>query len=115
MLPRNDWHIINQVVRSGTVFLCVTRKEVLNFVCAFTAFGVGRTSCFGKYLAYQEISLVVAQTIWLFDMRTEPESNLGEGSEKLGARRERPKEFQTWGRFVSMHDGPMLQFKRRKI
>ncbi|KAF2268727.1 cytochrome P450 [Lojkania enalia] len=82
---------------------------------AFTAFGVGRTSCFGKYLAYQESSLVVAQTIWLFDMRTEPESTLGEGSEKLGARRERPKEFQTWDRFVSMHDGPMLQFKRRKI
>jgi cytochrome P450 len=82
---------------------------------AFTPFGFGRTSCIGKYLAYQEISLVVARTIWLFDMRLEPGSTLGEGSEKLGAGRERRNEFQTWDRFVSTHDGPMLQFKRREL
>ncbi|KAF1995582.1 cytochrome P450 [Amniculicola lignicola CBS 123094] len=82
---------------------------------AFTAFGVGRTSCIGKYLAYQEILLVVARTLWLFDMRLEPGSTLGEGSAKLGPGRERREEFQTWDRFVSMHQGPMLQFRRREL
>ncbi|KAF2680559.1 benzoate 4-monooxygenase cytochrome-like protein P450 [Lentithecium fluviatile CBS 122367] len=82
---------------------------------AFTAFGAGRTSCIGKYLAYQEISLVVARTIWLFDMRLEPGSTLGEGRKELGVGRQRPKEFQTLDRFVSMHEGPMLQFKRREF
>lgn len=82
---------------------------------AFTAFGVGRTSCIGKYLAYQEISLVVARTLWGFDMRLEPGSTLGEGSKKLGTGRQRRKEFQTWDRFVSMHEGPVLQFKRREF
>ncbi|KAF2445212.1 cytochrome P450 [Karstenula rhodostoma CBS 690.94] len=48
---------------------------------AFTAFGVGRTSCFGKYLAYREVQLVVARTLWLFDMRLEPGATLGEGEE----------------------------------
>jgi len=82
---------------------------------AFTAFGVGRTSCIGKYLAYQEVALVVARTVWLFDMRLEPGSTLGEGRKGLSAGRQRPKEFQTWDRFVSMHEGPMLQFKRREF
>jgi cytochrome P450 len=80
---------------------------------AFTAFGVGRTSCIGKYLAYQEISLVVARTLWLYDMRKEPGTALGEGHKGLG--RERwTNEFQTLDRFVSVHEGPSLQFKRRK-
>lgn len=82
---------------------------------AFAAFGVGRTSCIGKYLVYQEISLVVARTIWLFDMRLEPGSTLGEGRKELGAGRQRPNEFQTLDRFVSVHEGPMVQFKRREF
>jgi cytochrome P450 len=80
---------------------------------AFTAFGVGRTSCIGRYLAYQEISLVVARTVWLFDMRLQPGSTLGEGRRTLGDGRHRKNEFQTWDRFVSTHEGPMIQFKRR--
>jgi cytochrome P450 len=43
---------------------------------AFTAFGVGITSCIGKYLAYREIALLAARTIWLFDMRLAPGSTL---------------------------------------
>ncbi|KAF2470541.1 benzoate 4-monooxygenase cytochrome-like protein P450 [Lindgomyces ingoldianus] len=82
---------------------------------AFTAFGTGRTSCIGKYLAYQEISLVVARTVWLFDMRLQPGSTLGQGSKSMGPGRERKKEFQTWDKFVSIHNGPMVQFKRREL
>lgn len=80
---------------------------------AFVAFGVGRTSCIGKYLAYQEISLVMARTLWLYDMRIEPGSTLGEGQTSGAAGRQRKNEFQTFDRFVSMHHGPSLQFKRR--
>jgi cytochrome P450 len=81
---------------------------------AFTAFGVGRTSCIGRYLAYQEISLVIARTVWLYDMRIEPGSTLGEGKKESGRSRQRKTEFQTLDRFVSMHEGPSLQFKRRE-
>ena len=80
---------------------------------AFTPFGFGRTSCIGKYLAYQEISLTLARMIWLYEMRIQPGSTLGEGNEKLGLGRQRKNEFQTLDRFVSMHDGPMVEFKRR--
>ena len=80
---------------------------------AFTPFGVGRTSCIGRYLAYQEMALTLAHVIWQFDMRIQPESTLGEGNKRLGLGRHRKDEFQTLDRFVSMHDGPMVEFKRR--
>ena len=80
---------------------------------AFTPFGVGRTSCVGKYLAYQEMSLILARLLWLYDMRLEPHSTTGEGSVWLGHGRQRQNEFQLKDRFVSTHEGPMVQFKRR--
>jgi cytochrome P450 len=80
---------------------------------AFSAFGVGRTSCIGRYLAYQEISLVIARTLWLYDMRIEPGSTLGEGKNTMGSGRHRKNEFQTLDRFVSTHQGPSLQLRIR--
>ncbi|KAJ5645945.1 hypothetical protein N7490_002317 [Penicillium lividum] len=41
---------------------------------AFTPFGAGRTGCVGKHLAYQEMGIILARLLWLYDMRLEPES-----------------------------------------
>ncbi len=80
---------------------------------AFCAFGVGRTSCVGKYLAYQEMAIALARMLWLFDMRLQPGSTLGEGHVGLGDGRVRKEEFQLYDKFVSTHEGPMVQFRRR--
>jgi len=80
---------------------------------AFIAFGVGRTSCVGKYLALQEMAIILARLIWLYDMRLQPGTTLGEGDVELGNGRTRKKEFQTHEKFVSSHDGPMVQFRKR--
>jgi cytochrome P450 len=80
---------------------------------AFASFGVGRTSCVGKYLAYQEMAVVLGRLLWSYDVRLEPGTYLGEGSDELGKGRQRKKEFQTYEKFVSSHDGPMVQFKTR--
>jgi cytochrome P450 len=80
---------------------------------AFTPFGVGRTSCVGKYLAYQEMAVILGRTIWRYDMRLKPGTTLGEGNPALGYGRERRNEFQTYEKFVSSHDGPVVQFKLR--
>ncbi|KAL9617096.1 MAG: hypothetical protein Q9160_008086 [Pyrenula sp. 1 TL-2023] len=71
---------------------------------AFTPFGVGRTSCIGQYLAYQEMSLVLARVLWLFDIRMDP---VLMPSSKLD------RQFPTLDRFVSTHNGPMVQFRPR--
>ncbi|KAF7915318.1 uncharacterized protein EAE98_011184 [Botrytis deweyae] len=82
---------------------------------AFTPFGTGRTSCIGKYLAYQEMGVVLARLIWEFDMRLSVQEGvgLGEGKKGMGWGRERKQEFQTWDRFVSWHEGPMVEFRLR--
>lgn len=47
-------------------------------------------------------------------MRLKEGSTLGEGSPALGKGRTRRTEFQLYDEFVSMTDGPLVEFKVRK-
>ena len=80
---------------------------------AFCAFGVGRTSCVGRSLAYQEMSIILARIVWLYEIRLQIGSTLGGGRPGLGRYRERKEEFQTWDGFFSTHQGPLVEFKLR--
>ncbi|KAJ4856997.1 cytochrome p450 domain-containing protein [Trichoderma breve] len=80
----------------------------------FTPFGGGRSSCIGKYLAYQEMSIALARLIWLLDIRLDPSSNMGEGIGDAQEGRGCKTEFQLYDRFVSSQKGPMLQFRYRE-
>jgi len=80
---------------------------------AFCAFGVGRTSCIGKTLAYTEMSIILARMMWLYDLRLRPGSTLGEGHPCLSKTRNRKDEFQTIDGFFSTHDGPLVEFRLR--
>ncbi|KAF4626141.1 hypothetical protein G7Y89_g12020 [Cudoniella acicularis] len=80
---------------------------------AYAPFSVGRASCVGKTLAYQEIIIVLARLLWSYEMRLEPGASVGEGSVGQGRGRELKREFQTYDNFVAAHDGPMVQFRPR--
>ncbi|KAJ6035840.1 hypothetical protein N7540_000119 [Penicillium herquei] len=83
-------------------------------VTAYAPFGAGRTSCVGKHLAYQEMGIILARLLWLFDLRmysVENETNKKEGDASWG--RERSEEFQTRDVFTSSHEGPVVQFRKR--
>jgi hypothetical protein len=88
----------------------VSAEEVKMANQAYAPFSVGRASCLGQALAYQEMMTVIARLIYLYDMRIQPGSSLGEGSYKLGEGRSRTGEFRTWDRFISHHEGPMVEF-----
>ena len=92
----------------------VSTSDVALAQSAFCAFGVGRTSCIGCTLAYLEMSILLARVVWLYDMRLERGSVLGEGSPNSGEDRHRVKEFQTYDCFTSVHQGPMVEFRRAK-
>lgn len=84
-------------------------------------FGAGRTSCVGKYLAYQEMGIILARLFWLFDLRVAPGTHIGEGGKWWPGRfwerswgRDREGEFQTRDAFTSSHDGPQVQFRLRR-
>lgn len=74
---------------------------------AFAPFGLGEASCLGKAMAYQEMSLVVAKTLWYFDMSRSPGDQLGEGIS-------RKQEYRLWDIAATGHDGPNLIFRPRK-
>ncbi|KAI1762950.1 cytochrome P450 [Hypoxylon sp. FL1150] len=83
---------------------------------AFAPFSVGSRSCAGKAMAYLEMSLVVAKTLWHFDFEKAP-GRLG----KIGSIRP-PGAYKWEGEdvyllrdiFVSAHDGPYLVFKPKE-
>lgn len=83
---------------------------------AFAAFALGDTGCVGKAVAYQEISLIVAKTMWYFDFQRAPgkagELGGGEAGRKDG--RYRVHEYQLEDNQTADKDGPNLIFKARE-
>ena len=59
--------------------------------------------------------ILLARVVRLYDMRLKEGSTLGEGSRALGKGRTRRTEFQLYDKFVSSTDGPLVEFKVRKM
>ncbi|KAI0103181.1 cytochrome P450 [Nemania sp. FL0031] len=85
---------------------------------AFIPFSFGETMCLGKTMAYMEMSLVLAKTLWCFDFKQAPgeAGKLGGGGPGGwdGGLRDRVDEFQLYDAFVGEHNGPNLTFIPRK-
>ncbi|CAI6018320.1 unnamed protein product [Clonostachys chloroleuca] len=83
---------------------------------AFAPFGVGGRSCAGKAVAYLEISLTMAKTLYYFDLEIAPgpQGQIGAGTVGRKDGRGRKDEFQLYDVFTSLHDGPVLKLKERQ-
>lgn len=83
---------------------------------AFTAFSIGSRACAGKAMAYLELSLVMARTIWQLDFETAPgeAGRVGGGTPGVKNGRDKTGEYQLYDIFASTHDGPNLVFKPRE-
>jgi len=77
----------------------------------FFPFSFGPRGCIGKNLASMEMRTVVARTVWLYDMRLEPGSTVGDV--EAGAEEVRRKEFKMQDRWQAEKDRPMVQFRLR--
>ncbi|PVH98080.1 cytochrome P450 [Periconia macrospinosa] len=75
---------------------------------AFAPFSLGDRSCAGKAMAYLEMSLTIAKTMWYFGFKKTP-GEAGNLGETLG----RPDEFQLYYSLVVENDGPNLVFTPR--
>lgn len=87
----------------------------LNMQEAFVPFIVGPRSCAGKAMAYYEVSVVVAKTLWYFDFESAPGDlgKLGEGTPGRTDGRHNPGEYQLWDCNSAKHVGPNLIFRPR--
>lgn len=82
---------------------------------AFVPFMIGDRACAGKAVAYLEISLTVAKTLWYFDFDKAPgeAGELGSGRRGAARGRDRSDEYQLYDRFMAEHEGPNLKFRPR--
>lgn len=85
---------------------------------AHAPFALGDRGCAGKAMAYLEISLMLAKTLWYFDFERAA-GKAGEvgcggcGKAKDEAGRQRKDELQLFDIVTAAHDGPLLTFKPR--
>jgi cytochrome P450 len=82
---------------------------------AFTPFSVGYRGCAGKSMAYLEMSLVIAKSLWYFDFQLAPGrlGKVGGGTPGRTDGRGRPGEYQLYDVIAGEHDGPYLVFSPR--
>ena len=83
---------------------------------AFTPFLMGARGCAGKTMAYMEVGLVIAKTLWYLDFEPAPGplGHIGSGNPTMGRGRHRPEEFQLYDVFTALHEGPYLTFRPRE-
>ena len=93
----------------------VTAKDIARIRNHVHPFSAGPAKCVGQNLAMLELLTTTARTLFRFDVRAAPGSTLGEGAPELAWGRRDRNQFQLDDAYISMRDGPMLQFKEREV
>jgi cytochrome P450 len=79
----------------------------------------GPGSCVGKNVAMVEMLIVIARTVYRFDIRRAPGSTVGGGGPGQGYGpddpAEDPKQFQLYDAYISLRKGPVVQFRTRRV
>jgi cytochrome P450 len=76
---------------------------------AFSPFSLGPRGCIGKNMAYMEMMITMARVLIMFEIRLVGTLGEGESSGEVGRRRK--GEFQVKDCFISLKDGPMIEFQ----
>jgi cytochrome P450 len=91
----------------------VSEEDVAKAESCFFPFSIGPNHCPGKNLAWLELLITTATLLYQMDVRAAPGETLGEGKKELGWGARNPKVFQLTDAFITLRDGPVVQFKKR--
>lgn len=91
----------------------VTDEDVAYIRANFHPFSQGPSNCAGKNMAILEMMLTIGRTLHRFDVRKAPDSTIGEGAPELGWGRRDRRQFQLKDAWISVRNGPVVQFRRR--
>ena len=102
-------------LEDGTVDTDKSQELRATMKRSWAPFSLGDRSCAGKPMAYLEMSLAIARTIWYFDFEKAPgeAGKLGEGWPGRKDGRGKVDEFQLYDGIVVDHQGPSLVFTPR--
>lgn len=90
-----------------------TEESVAAAESAFCAFSTGSRGCVGKNMAWLEMRIVLAKTLWKYEVRKDPKTNLGGGHINMRRGRQLEDQYQIYEMFVANRKGPMVQLKER--
>ncbi|UPX12193.1 uncharacterized protein EKO05_0002756 [Ascochyta rabiei] len=90
-----------------------TAESVALAESAFCAFSSGSRGCVGKNMAWLEMRIVMAKTLWKYEIKQDLVNKLGGGSTGARPGRREEGQYQTYEMFVSNRKGPMVQLKER--
>jgi cytochrome P450 len=93
----------------------VTQEDVNALRANFHPFAQGPGSCPGKNIAILELSITIARTLHRFDVRRPPGdgNSVGQGSPTSIWGMRNKNIFQLQDAYISVRNGPMVQFKER--
>ncbi|KAI1356967.1 benzoate 4-monooxygenase cytochrome P450 [Xylaria sp. FL0043] len=92
-----------------------SKVEVARLRSNFHPFSSGPGNCVGKNVAMAEMMITVARTLYRFHVRRAPGSTLGCGRPELGWGRTDENQFQLVDAYISLRQGPEVQFRKRII
>ena len=83
--------------------------------CAHSAlfpFSSGPDTCVGKNLAWRELMITTGRLLYRMDVRLPPGADVGGGAPELGWGRRNKYQYLLRDAWVSLRNGPLLQFKQ---
>lgn len=91
-------------------------ESVLRIKSNFHPFSIGPHNCAGTTFALQQLMLVAAKTVHRLEFRLAPQWAKGEGMRhrRMVDGKEVPH-FQLADAFITARDGPMVQFRKRRV
>ncbi|CAI6236518.1 unnamed protein product [Periconia digitata] len=93
----------------------VTVEDVNRLKASYHPFLTGPTNCVGKNIAMTEMALIICRTLFRLDVRSVVGEDLGAGHPSLGWGRRDRSQYQIADAFVSVHKGPLVQFRKRSV
>lgn len=93
----------------------VTAEDVARARSCWNPFTIGQGNCVGQKLAVLEMLITVAKTLHRMDVRLTPGDTLGAGSPELGWGARDRNQFKLKDAYVSIREGPTVQFRRRIV
>ncbi|KFY98846.1 hypothetical protein V500_01542 [Pseudogymnoascus sp. VKM F-4518 (FW-2643)] len=91
----------------------VTAEDVARAQSCFNPFTIGQYNCVGQKLAMVELLITTAKTLHRMDVRLAHGDTLGAGALELGWGMRSKDHVALKDAYISLKDGPMLQFRRR--
>ena len=81
-------------------------EEIKRAQSAFCPFSVGPRGCIGKGVAYLELTVALARTLWMYDLRLAGDTRMG--ADKNG-------NYDVKDIFVAEKEGPLVEFKKKEL